>query len=57
MACSGTALLQTLYIFIYLLIYIFNDDVSTSDYTVSTDGMINEHWNGKEMESSGRGHI
>jgi hypothetical protein len=49
------------YVWIYLYIYpiygLFNDSVTSSSYTASSDMMISGRWIGKDVEESGRGQI
>jgi hypothetical protein len=41
-----------------LFIYVwFNDSISSSDYWASNNRMINEQWNGKDVEGSDRDTI
>jgi hypothetical protein len=35
----------------YGLLYLFNDAFSSSDYTPTTEWMINEWWSGKDVEA------
>lgn len=39
---------------VYLYTCLFNDDVCSSDYTMSSERVTNEERNGKDTEGSGR---